>query len=759
MTPVHLHAGPLRHLRAEGMSETQTNPIVSFGDRRRTTPDENAIGDLSPWEILRGIWARKEIILCAFAGFMAIAVFWLATVTPTYTVEARVMLSPRAGEISTFDAESGPSLPDSETLQSEIQVLTSRPLVARLIADLGLAANPEFNPALRSPGFLGRIAAAFGMRERNPQTDIEEITDVVLSRLEVYQKSGSRVIAIVFTSVDPRMAAIVPNRLAELYIAQQIEQRSGVNNEATKWLGEQIAELRVKVQKSEAAVEAFRTKSGLFLTNGSTLPQQQLTELNSQLSAAEADRAASQAKLGNARNLLASGNAVNSAAEVLQSPLIQNLRQQEVALRAQIAQMSETLLPSHPRVQEAEANLADLQMQIEKEVHKVIEALENEARVATARVNSLRASLNRLQRRMGQLNQDEVKLRALQRDADTNRALLESFLLRYQQANARAEADAQAANARIVSRAQQPADPTFPRMGSAITFATLAGVVFAFCVAFLIEVFARGFRTGDQIERGTGMPFLGLVPELDPKNRNPNPADEVMRDPSGLYAEAIRSLQGNVLLARVGQRRARVVLVTSSQPGEGKTATAASLARVFAMGGYRTVIVDADMHNPTVHEALGIRRLPGLADLLVGRAAFQHVIRRDTASHAHVIQAGTPISNTTAALASSQMQWVLTALQQTYDYIIIDSPAALATADAQVLAKLADVTVLAVKWSETDRKTVLRALKMLSAASSRRVGILLTQVNLKRYRRYGSDAIEEYPAQTQALRSRRARAV
>lgn len=741
------------------MSETQTNPIVSFGDRRRTTPDENAIGDLSPWEILRGIWARKEIILCAFAGFMAIAVFWLATVTPTYTVEARVMLSPRAGEISTFDAESGPSLPDSETLQSEIQVLTSRPLVARLIADLGLAANPEFNPALRSPGFLGRIAAAFGMRERNPQTDIEEITDVVLSRLEVYQKSGSRVIAIVFTSVDPRMAAIVPNRLAELYIAQQIEQRSGVNNEATKWLGEQIAELRVKVQKSEAAVEAFRTKSGLFLTNGSTLPQQQLTELNSQLSAAEADRAASQAKLGNARNLLASGNAVNSAAEVLQSPLIQNLRQQEVALRAQIAQMSETLLPSHPRVQEAEANLADLQMQIEKEVHKVIEALENEARVATARVNSLRASLNRLQRRMGQLNQDEVKLRALQRDADTNRALLESFLLRYQQANARAEADAQAANARIVSRAQQPADPTFPRMGSAITFATLAGVVFAFCVAFLIEVFARGFRTGDQIERGTGMPFLGLVPELDPKNRNPNPADEVMRDPSGLYAEAIRSLQGNVLLARVGQRRARVVLVTSSQPGEGKTATAASLARVFAMGGYRTVIVDADMHNPTVHEALGIRRLPGLADLLVGRAAFQHVIRRDTASHAHVIQAGTPISNTTAALASSQMQWVLTALQQTYDYIIIDSPAALATADAQVLAKLADVTVLAVKWSETDRKTVLRALKMLSAASSRRVGILLTQVNLKRYRRYGSDAIEEYPAQTQALRSRRARAV
>ncbi|MDP1628165.1 polysaccharide biosynthesis tyrosine autokinase [Parvibaculum sp.] len=730
------------------MTDTPINPMVSFGDRRRPAQDENAIGDISPWEVLRGIWARKEIIACTFAGFMAVAVIWLMTVVPTYTVETRIMLSPRAGEISTFDAENTPSLPDTETLQSEIQVLTSRPLVARLITDLGLAANPEFNPALHAPGFFGRIAVAFGIRDRQPPTDIEEITDVVLSRLEVYQKTSSRVIAIVFTSPDPRMAAIVPNRLAELYIAQQIEQRAGVNSDATKWLAEQITELRAKVQESEAAVEAFRTRSGLFLTNGSTLPQQQLTDLNSQLSVAEADRAAAQAKLGNARELLASGNAVNSAAEVLQSPLIQNLRQQEVALRAQIAQMSEALLPTHPKMQEAQANLADLGFQIEKEVRKIIDALENEARVAGARVNSLRASLTRLQRRMGELNQDEVKLRALQRDADTNRALLESFLRRYQEANARSEADGQAANARIVSRAQQPSEPTFPRMKSALMLAAIAGLIFSFLVAFMIEVFSRGFRAGDQVERATGMPFLGLVPELETQKGTAYPALDIVRDPAGLYAEAIRALQGNVLLARVGDRRARTVLVTSAIAGEGKTSTAASLARVFAMGGYRTIIIDADLRDPSLHEALGARRLPGLSDLLVGRAAFQHVIRQDNASYAHVIQAGTPVPNPTAALASSQMLWVLNALQQTYDYVIIDSPAAMAAADAQVLAKIADVTVLVVKWSGTNRRIVARALKLLSAASSRRVGILLTRVNLKRYRRYGVEGLNEYPPHT-----------
>ncbi|ABS64606.1 Non-specific protein-tyrosine kinase [Parvibaculum lavamentivorans DS-1] len=730
------------------MTDTPISPVVSFGDRRRAAPDENAVGDISPWEVLRGVWARKEIIACTFVAFMAVAIFWLMTVVPTYTVETRIMLSPRAGEISTFDADSTPSLPDNETLQSEIQVLTSRPLAARLITDLGLAAHPEFNPALRAPGFLGRIAVAFGLRDRQQPTDIEEITDVVLSRLEVFQKINSRVIAIVFTSADPRMAAIVPNRLAELYIAQQVEQKAGVNSEAARWLASQIAELRVKVQASEAAVEAFRAKSGLFLTNGSTLPQQQLTDLNSQLSVAEADRAAAQAKLSNARSLLASGNAVNSAAEVLQSPLIQNLRQQEVALRAQIAQMSETLLPTHPRMQESQANLDDLGRQIEKEVHKVIDALENEARVAGARVNSLRDSLNRLQRRMGEVNQDEVKLRALQRDADTNRSLLESFLRRYEEANARAEADSKAANARIVSRAQQPSEPTFPRTGAALTLATIAGLIFSFLVAFLLEAFSRGFRAGDQIERATGMPFLGLVPELETQKGSVYPALDIVRDPAGLYAEAIRALQGHVLLARVGDRRARTVLVTSAIAGEGKTATAASLARVFAMGGYRTVIIDADLRDPSLHEALGARRQPGLADLLVGRAAFQHVIRQDNASYAHVIQAGTPVPNPTAALASSQMLWVLNALQQTYDYIIIDSPAAMATADAQVLAKITDVTVLVVKWSSTNRRIVARALKLLSAASSRRVGLLLTRVNLKRYRRYATDGLNEYPPHT-----------
>lgn len=725
------------------MSNIPSTPVVTFGDRRRSAPDPQAASDVSPWELLRGIWARKEFIGIVFGAFMALALAWLVTVTPTYTVDARVLIAPLTGQISTFDTDNQPTPPDAETLQSEIQLITSRPLLVRLVQDLRLDRSAEFNPSLRG-GAKAQLLSLIGAR--GSTTDETEIADNVAKRLNVYQKGTSRVIVIEFTSTDPRMAAAVPNRLAELYIAQQIEQKNTINREATKWLSDQIEELRKKVQTSEAAVESFRAESGLFLTNGSTVPQQQLTDLNSQLTLAEAARAEAEAKLDNARSLVASGNAVNSAAAVLQSPLIQNLRQQEVALRAQIAQMSETLLPSHPKMLEAQANLADLDRQIEKEVNKIIQGLENEARVASARVSSLRSSLIQLQAKMGTLNQDEVQLRALERDAATNRSLLESFLKRYEEANARAEADASTANARIVSRAQEPSEPTFPKTSAVLTLAVVAGLLLALVLSFLVEVFSRGFRTAEQVERATGMPFLGLVPELETNGRGANPASDVVREPFGLYAEAIRALQGNVLLARIGDRRARTVLVTSAHMEEGKTSVAASLARVLSMGGYRTILIDADMRAPSLHLALGMPPQAGLSELLTGQAAFAHVIRQDYGSYAHVMQAGGALPNPTAALASSQMAWVLKALEQTYDYVIIDSPAAMAVADAQVLSKMTDLTVLVVRWSATSRRVVTHVLKTLSAASGRRVGILLTRVNLRRYRRYTDTAIEEYPA-------------
>ncbi|MBV1934539.1 MAG: polysaccharide biosynthesis tyrosine autokinase, partial [Parvibaculaceae bacterium] len=412
----------------------------------------------------------------------------------------------------------------------------------------------------------------------------------------------------------------------------------------------------------------------------------------------------------------------------------------EVELKAQISEMSTSLLPQHPRMVTAQANLRDMQSEIESEITKILQALENEAQVAAARVASLRRNVSRLKSKLGRMNKEEVTLRAFERDAAANRTLLESFLTRHEEALARMQADTQAANARILSKAHTPLSPSFPRKTPMLILTILGAVTLSLMVAFVIEVFSSGFRTADQVERITGMPFLGLLP----KSRSSNPATaaaEVLHAPNGLLAESLRGLLGHILLAQVDGRPAKSLLVASSVPGEEKSPVAMGLARIMAMGGYQVLVIDADMRRPVQSYIAGIGTGPGLAELLSGRAEFMQTIHQDTASTVHVLQTGGQLGNSTAALGSERMAWIMDTLGKRYDFIIVDSPAMSTAADGQVLARICDLTLLAVRWGVTDRKVVQRVLKTLASGSGRRAGIMLTGVDMKRYRKRGAQTV------------------
>jgi len=715
---------------------------VVFGDRRRpvSAPGDDAI---NPWEVLRGIWARKEIAIGTAILILVLSLIWISTVTPTYTAEALLRIEPRAGEISRFDDLSPLSPPDQGTVESEIQELFSYTLIADLVREAKLDQTSEFNPTLRKPGFLSSLLSPDKKRE----TPMAEMVDRVRGNLSVYRKAESRVISITFTSEKAERSALVANTLARLFIEKQIEARQALHNSATHWLREQITLLQDEVRKSEAAVESFRAQHGLFSTGGSneaerstTLPQREMTELSSQLVQAEAAYSEAQARLKLARELADGRQDVDTVAEVLNNDLIQNLRQQEVQLQAQIAEMSATLLPSHPRMQQAAANLKDLHGRIESEVGKIASALENEAEIARTRVNTIRANLNRLKGRMGALNQNEVELRALERQAAANRQLLESFLKRYEEASARIEADARAADARVISTAETPVKPGFPQKSALLVIAIAASLFGGVIVAFLVQVLAPGFQTPEQVERTTGTPFLGMVPEAD----GAAPLDTLTSDPvyrpSSAFSESLRALLGHVMTAQVAGRPARSVTITSSLKGEGKTALALGLARTAALGGRRVILVEANLYAPAVHAALRDQARWGLSEILTGRASFEHVIHRDRLSTAHILQAGAPLANPTAALGSDRMSWILSALAQTYDYVIVDTPALTEASDAQILSRQTDVTVLAVQWRRTGKRAVSRAIKQLAAATSRRVGTVLTRINRKAYRALTEDS-------------------
>lgn len=722
------------------MSDTTAAPSLpaSFGDRRRTSTSS----DIDPWDILRAIWSRKERLGLLFGLFLVFGLVWIMSMTPTYVAESQVSIKPRAGEVSRFDNEQRPPEADVIAIQSEVQILTSGALVPDLIAKLQLDELPEFNPSLRKPGLMSQMLQVIGISRKPTPATPAVIREQVMERLSIVRLSESRVIGIRFSSENAERAALLANTYADIYISRQVSDGNALNDEATEWLKSQIDNLRSEVAISEAAVEQFRSQNGLFQTSNSTLPREELTQLSSQLVQAEAERSTVAARLSLARELVANEGAIDSTLEVLQSPLIQNLRQQEVALRAQIAEQAATLLPSHPRMKTSEANLADLRLQIGREVAKLIRSLENEAHVANERIRVMRDKVNRLKSRMSRLGQQEVELRALEREAAANRTLLEQFLGRYEAASARAAADAAAANATIVTKSVIPANPASPNKKAAFVLAVVGAAFGSLAIVFLMEALAPGFRTPEQVERQTGMPFLGTLPDVVGARSPAGMAASVVHAPYGQISEAMRRLQSNVLMARVEDRPVRTVLVTSAIDQEGKSGVAGGLARLMAQSGYRVLLIDADLRQGPVAATLGLYPTWGLTEVLNGQAEFDRAVIRDHSSALHILQSGGQTANPTALLSSNRMSWLLYALVQKYDFVIVDGPAVHAASEAPALSQLTDVTVMCVKWGKTNRRIVNRALKFLAAASTRRVGIFLTGVNRRQYKRLADEATD-----------------
>lgn len=711
------------------------NADASFGDRRRASVNT----DIDPWDLLRAIWARKERLLILFVVFFVAGAFWVMTMKPTYVAESQVSINPRSGEISQFDRQESPPQADAIFVESEVQILTSGALIPELIRKLNLHQTAEFNSALRTGGPVSQLFQIFGLTRKSNQETMASIAENVLDQMTVTRRPNSRLIAIRFSSSDPDRAAALANAYAEIYISRQVAASNALSAEATTWLKSQIDTLRDEVALSEAAVEQFRAQTGLFQSNNTTLPREELTQMSSQLVQAQTARATVIARLKLAKELVDNEGAIDTTAVVLQSPLIQSLRQQEVQLRAQIAELSATLLPSHPRLRTAQANLQDLRLQIGREIAKLIRSLENEAQIATDGVRAITARVNQLKSRMGQLGQQEVELRALEREAVANRTLLEQFLGRYEAASARATADASSANATIIARANVPSSPAAPNRKSGLVLAAIGSAFGALALVFLFEALAPGFRTAEQVERQTGMPFLGTLPDISGSRSSSGIAADVIRTPYGQMAEALRRLQSNLLMARVAGKPARTVLISSAVYGECKSGVAAGLARLMAQSGYRVLLIDADLRRPGVNYTLGLHPTWGLSELLNGTAEFERVVVRDHSSPLHVLQAGSQVANPTALLGSSRMSWLMYALVQSYDYVIIDGPPVHSSSEAPALSQMCDVTVMNVKWGATNRRVVMRALKGLSAASTRRAGIFLTGVNRRQYRRLTDD--------------------
>jgi uncharacterized protein involved in exopolysaccharide biosynthesis len=628
-------------------------------------------------------WIIVPTVLAAVLSIAAVNL-----VTPRYKSEARILID---GRENVFLRPSGErseerNALDPEAVTSQVQLLLSRDLAREIIKKNKLAERPEFDPVLQGLSPLKSLLALLGIgRDPFSLTPEERVLDAYYDRFTAYAVDKSRVIVIEFQSRDPELAARVANSIADGYLVLQQGARQDQAKSASQWLSGEIENLRKKVADAESRVEDFRSKSSLFVgTNNTTLSNQQMGELNTQLNNARALKSDAESKARLIREMLQSGKPIE-ASEVLNSELIRRLSEQRVTLRGQLAEQSSTLLDGHPRIKELKAQLADLDRQLREEASKISRSLDNDSRIASGRVDGLSASLEQLKKQASSTNGQDVQLRALEREAKAQRDLLESYLAKYREANTRENIDAAPADGRIISRASVSNSPAYPKKLPIVLIATLATLMLstgAIVTGELLRMTApRAVAALTSAPASVRMPDEPAPAAADPKPVSSATAPDIV---TGL-AE-IERLADNL---RQAGAAARKITVLGSASNESITLTALTIARLIARHA-KVVVVDLAAASPTISAVSVDPNAPGLAELMLGEASFSQVITKDRLSRVNLVNAGRPGSDR-GLLQSPRLGLAIDALLRVYDHVLLDAgtasdlPAELLTAQAQAV--------------------------------------------------------------------------
>jgi len=690
-------------------------------------------GDLDLRSLSRALARKRAWIVVPTVLAMAGSIAAVNMITPRYKSESRILIDGRENVFLRPNADRAEerSALDTEAVTSQVQLVLSRELAREVIAKNRLADRPEFDPVLTEVSPLKSILTTVGIgRDPFAMTPEERVLDAYYERLTAYAVDKSRVIVVEFQSRDPELAAKVANSIADGYLVLQQSARQQQAKSASQWLLGEIDQLRGKVSEAESRVEDFRSKSSLFVgTNNTTLSNQQMGEINTQLNNARALKSDAESKARLIREMLQGGRTIE-ASEVLNSELIRRLSEQRATLRAQLAEQSSTLLDGHPRIKELKAQLADLDRQLRDEASKVSRSFENDAKIAGGRVDSLSASLDQMKKQATSTNSQDVQLRALEREAKAQRDLLESYLAKYREATARENIDAGPSDGRIISRATVSNIPAYPKKLPIVLIATLATLLLTsglIVTGELLRMTApRSLLAMPAFERVAAAepifaeasaptrvppqaPLREAVAERAARTTEPAATRQVEANASEAAAAppgeepALPSEMEQLArdLVRAGSS-ARKVTVLGTAPDDGVTLTTLALARLVSREA-RVVVVDLAGSSQAIAAASVETNAPGLAELMQGEASFTQVITKDKFSRVHLVGAGRPGFDR-ALLQSPRLSLAIDALLRVYDHVLLDAGAA-SDLPAELLTAHARAVVVPDAAMERDART------------------------------------------------------
>jgi len=677
-------------------------------------------------ETLRTIWRNRRLVLTTAAAFGAAALVAAVVLPSRYAADARIEIGVNEPHIWSTDPQLPPSGPDAAKIESARIGVQSRNIAERVLDDLHLDRNDEFNSGAPLPPT--RTITSDEERAK-VEAQRNKIVDTLLKHVDVTVLGRSDVVNIEASSHDPDMAAAIANEWANAYLNQDRSQKLDENNRVENYLSGRIADLRQQLARSEQAVADYRRTNGLYQGVNSDMTAEQLTEMNTQLIQAQASKAAADAKLQAA---LGRSGGADSVPEVVGSPLIQALKQQEAEAERNLAQIATDYGPKHPNYIAAQAQLSDIKRKLNVEMGSVIAGVRNEARAADAQYAALQSDLNAAKGVMGGANEKDIKLQALEQEATVNRNLLEAMLNRAKESMGR-EAIEQP-DARMISSAAPPEHASFPPRTLMVLLGTFGGLIAGCGLAFLRDGSDMTFRRGEQIEEALGVPVVAMVPTL--KGELP-PVVHVLRKPISPFSDALRKIYIGLQLSD-SRQSPKTVLFSSATPAEGKSSTAAALSRLLAQNGKRVLLIDCDWRSPTLDQLFRCPNKDGLAALLTQEdVRLSDTIYVDPLSGLNVLVAGKWNPATMHVLTSERMRFLLHNFAKNYDLVILDGAPVHVGSEVLALSQMVDKVLFFVRWGHTRRDTVRDALRQIADAQSDLAGVVLSRVDPQGYREFG----------------------
>ena len=719
----------------------QTSGLRSALDRQpHLQPGHSGVDLSTVFGVLKRQWPLVVGVLALLVG---ISLVYLFTAQPKYRANVLLLIDTRKFQLFQQQSGLGEVPMDTAAVTSQVEVLRSQSVANAVVKELRLTEDPEF---VEDQRWLASLIDAFtGPNEGSPAPDelLRRASGHLQSNLTISRVGTTYVIDIAYRSIEAEKAARVANAVAESYIQGELEAKYEATKRASLWLQDRIAELRQQAFNADRAVQSFKAENELVNTGRGLMGEQQLGELNTQLVLARAQTAEAKARVDRMAEISRQDLPEASVADALKNDVITRLRGQYLDLAAREADFSVRFGQSHTATANLRNQMREIKKSIADEVRRIGEGYKSDLQIARTREESIQRGLSDLIKRTATTNQAQVSLRELESSSQTYRTLYDSFLQRFNEATQ--QQSFPITEARVLSGAHI-GQKSEPKTALVLGLAGALGLLIGVGTAFAREALDNEFRTPAQLEAITGVECLGVLPIVSSKNTETKPclrtgeqrslpnalgmARYVVEEPFSRFTETIRGVKVAVDLMRL-TRASKTIGVVSALPNEGKTTVAANIAQLLAHAGHKTLLIDADLRNPSLTKALAPSAEEGVLELLRGRRRLTDLVWSDPVTGLEFLPAvvGARVSHTADLISSPSMAELLENAKGKFEYVVLDFPPIAPVIDVKAAAHLIDSLVLVVEWGQTSHQAVTEALESVDIVRAKLIGALLNKAD------------------------------